>query len=163
MRFNKMFAISSIFLIILSNCSTPYQPKGTLGGYSEEKILTNMYKVEFAGNQHSKPEVIQNYLMYRCAELTQEMGYEYFTIINEERHFHEHSVRPTRDASFKTRTSMSGGTRTTVSPDLQTATSSTKYTGVYVIKFLENVDDKYKNTVFNANGVINELSNIVKK
>ena len=115
-----------------------------LGGYSEERILDNLYRVEFEGNQHSKPEKIQNYLLYRCAELTQKMGYEYFAIVSEERHFDEHSVRPTRGASFQTSTSMSGGTRTTVSPDLQTATSSTKYTGAYVIKFLESVDDNIK-------------------
>jgi hypothetical protein len=76
-------------LILLSNCSTPYQPKNALGGYSEEKIIDNLYRVEFEGNQHSKPEKIQNYLLYRCAELTQEMGYEYFAIISDERHFDE--------------------------------------------------------------------------
>ena len=62
-----------------------------MGGYSEEKILSNMYKVEFEGNQHSKPEMVQNYLMYRCAELTKENGFEYFAIVSEERHFDEHS------------------------------------------------------------------------
>jgi hypothetical protein len=150
-------------LILLSNCSTPYQPKNALGGYSEEKIIDNLYRVEFEGNQHSKPEKIQNYLLYRCAELTQEMGYEYFAIISDERHFDESSVRPTRGAAFQTSSSMSGGTRTTVSPDLQTATSSTKYTGAYVIKFLESVNEKYKNAVFHVPDVFNELSDIVKK
>lgn len=162
MKFLKSFTLF-FFFIFLTNCSTPYQPKNMLGGYSEEKILDDLYRVEYEGNQHSKPEKIQNYLMYRCAELTQEMGYDYFAIISDERHFDEHSVRPERGASFQTTTTMSGGTRTTVSPDLQTATSSTKYTGVYVIKFLESVDEKYKKTVFNVDGVFNELSDIVKK
>ncbi len=152
-----------LIVILLTNCSTPYQPKGALGGYSEEKILDNLYRVEFEGNQHSKPEKIQNYLMYHCAELTQEMGYEYFAIVNEERHFDEQSIRPERGVSFETRTSASGGTRTIVNPDLKNATSSTNYTGVYIIKFLEVVDDKYKNAVFNVNDVFSELSDIVKK
>ena len=162
MKFIKLISLITL-LIFLTNCSTPYQPKGMLGGYSEEKILKDLYRVEFEGNQHSKPEKIQNYLMYRCAELTQEMGYDYFAIINDERHFDEHSVRPTRGASFQTRTSMSGGTNTTVSPDLQNPTSSTKYTGAYVIKFLESVDEKYLNTVFHVPDVFSELSGIVKK
>ena len=162
MKFLKLVTLSLLF-IFFTNCSTSYQPKGTMGGYSEEKILDNLYRVEFEGNQHSKPEKIQNYLLYRCAELTQEMGYDYFTIITDERHFDESSVRPTRGASFQTRTSMSGGTRTVANPDLQTATSSTKYTGVYVIKFLESVDEKYKNVVFNVNHVMEELADIVKK
>lgn len=161
----KYLKLSSLFLIFifLSNCSTPYQPKGVLGGYSQEKILDNLYRVEFEGNQHSKPEKVQNYLMYRCAELTQEMGYDYFRIISEERHFEENSVRPERGVSFHTSSSMSGGTRTTVSPDLELATSDTKYTGVYVIKFLEDVDEKYKNTIFHVPEVFDELSEIVKK
>ncbi len=162
MKYLKLFTLFSIF-IFLTNCSTPYQPKSMLGGYSEEKILANLYRVEFEGNQHSKSEKIQNYLLYRCAELTQEMGYTYFAIVSEERYFDESSIRPTRGASFQTSSSMSGGTRTTVSPDLQTATSSTKYTGVYVIKFLESVDEKYKNTVFHVPDVFEELSDIVKK
>lgn len=162
MRNNKILLIL-FSLVIIYSCSTPYQPKNMLGGYSEEKILDNLYRVEFKGNQHSKPGKIQNYLMYRCAELTQEMGYDYFAIVSEERHFDETSIRPTRGASFQTSSSMSGGTRTTVNPDLQTATSNTNYTGVYVVKFLENVDDKYKNTVFYASDVLSELSKIVKK
>jgi hypothetical protein len=161
----KYIKLITLFLIVilLTNCSTPYQPKGALGGYSEEKILDNLYRVEFEGNQHSKPEKIQNYLMYHCAELTQEMGYEYFAIVNEERHFDEQSIRPERGVSFETRTSASGGTRTIVNPDLKNTTSSTNYTGVYIIKFLEVVDEKYKNAVFNVNDVFSELSDIVKK
>ncbi len=147
MKYLKLFTLF-LFFIFLANCSTPYQPKGALGGHSEEKILTNMYKVKFEGNQHSKPEIIQNYLMYRCAELTQEMGYEYFTIISEERHFDEHSFRPERNVPFETKSSRSGIFKTVVNPDLQTASSSTKYTGVYFIKFLTEIDEINKNAVF---------------
>jgi hypothetical protein len=101
--------------------------------------------------------------MYRCAELTQEMGYEYFAIVNEERHFNEQSIRPERGVSFQTRSSASGGTRTIVNPDLQNTTNSTNYTGVYTIKFLESIDAKYKNAVFHVPDVFRELSDIVKK
>lgn len=143
-------------------CATKYQQKGMMGGYSEEKILTNMYKVEFEGNQHTKPETVQNYLMYRCAELTKEHGFEYFTVISEERHFDTEAVRPDREASFSTRTSKSGGTRTIVNPDLQTASKSTNYTGVYFIKFLHEIEEKHKNAVFNVDEVMEELGEIIK-
>ncbi len=162
MRFIRLIILTAL-IILLSNCSTPYQPKGALGGYSEEKILDNLYRVEFEGNQHSKPEKIQNYLLYRCAELTQEKGYDYFTIINEERHFDELSYRPDRDDLGKVSSSKSGGTRYTPTPDLQIATSSTNYTGAYVIKFLESVDEKYKNATFYVPDVFSELADIVKK
>ncbi|MFC1593628.1 hypothetical protein ACFL3O_01705, partial [Candidatus Neomarinimicrobiota bacterium] len=128
MKYLKLF-ILFLIVIFLANCSTPYQPKGALGGYSEERILDNLYRVEYEGNQHSKPEKIQNYLMYRCAELTQEMGYDYFAIVTEERHFDETSVRPERDNVYQSRSSASGGNRVVVNPDLQTASSSTNYTG----------------------------------
>ena len=162
MKFVRLISLI-VLVILLSNCSTPYQPKGALGGYSEEKILDNLYRVEFEGNQHSKPEKIQNYLLYRCAELTQEKGYDYFTIINEEQHFDELSYRPDRDDLGKTSSSKSGGVRYTPTPDLQIATSSINYTGVYVIKFLENIDEKYTNDIFYVPDVFNELSEIVKK
>jgi len=151
LKFLKLYTLF-LFFIFLTNCSTSYQPKGTLGGYSEEKILDNLYRVEFAGNRHSKPEKIQNYLLYRCAELTQEMGFTYFAIVSDE-----------RGVSFETIISMSEDTSTTVSPDFQTAASSTKYTGVYVIKFLNDIDKKNKNAVFNVDDVISKLSEIVKK
>lgn len=151
-----------ILALLFFSCSTPYQPKGTLGGYSEEKITSDMYRVEFKGNQHTKPETVQNYLIYRCAELTKEQGYNYFTAVSEEHHFDEQSMRPDRGVSFQTRSSMSGGTRTTVNPDLQTSTSSTNYTAVFFIKLLSEIDDKYKNAVFNADEVLEELSDSIK-
>ena len=157
----KVGLVTTLFILI--NCSTPYQPKGALGGYSEEQILDNLYRVEYAGNQHSKPENVQNYLMYRCAELTQEKGSDYFAILSEERHFDDKSFRPNRGAPGQTRGSSSGGIRVVANPDLQNPTESTNYTGVYVIKFIEVVDDNLKKTVFYVPDVISELSHIVKK
>jgi len=162
MKYLKLFTLFLI-IVLLTNCSTPYQPKGALGGYSEEKILDNLFRVEFEGNQHSKPEKIQNYLMYRCAELTKEKGFDYFAIVSEERHFDEHSFRPERNVPFETKSSRSGISKTVANPDLQNNSSSTKYTGVYTIKFLEFVDDKYKNAVLHVPDVLNELFDIVKK
>jgi hypothetical protein len=151
-----------ISIIAFYSCSTPYQPKGSLGGYSEEKITSNMYKVKFRGNQHTKIETVQNYLLYRCAELTKEKGFNYFTVITEEHHFDEHSMRPERGASFETRTSESGGTITSVKPDLQNPTSSTNYTAVFFIRLLSEIDEKYKNAVFNVDEVFEELSDTMK-
>lgn len=162
MKYQKCILYILVLLLICS-CSTPYQPKGMLGGYSEEKILANMYKVEFKGNQHTEAQLIQHYLLYRCAELTKEKRYLYFTIINEERHFNEQSVRPERDVSIETRSSASGGVRTIVNPDLQTASTSTNYTGVYYIKLLNDVEEKDKDVIFNANEVIDLLEDMIKK
>jgi len=79
------FYCISILLLLLINCSTPYQPKGILGGYSEKQLDNNCYEVSFWGNQHTNPDDVDKYLLYRCAELSQDKGYEYFAIIGESR------------------------------------------------------------------------------
>ena len=157
------FFLLCLLIFFLVNCSTPYQPKGMLGGYTEEKIMTNMYKVEFKGNQHTKPELTQKYLLYRCAELTQENGFKYFAIVSEERHFDEFASRQQSTQPFKPSSSSSGGNWVYADPNFENPTSSTNYTGVYFIKFLNDVDDKYKNAVFNVDEVMEELDGIIKK
>lgn len=157
------FIFPCLLLILLINCSTPYQPKGMLGGYTEEKIMTNMYKVEFRGNQHTKPELIQKYLLYRCAELTKENDFEYFAVISEERHFDEFVSRQETPQPFKAVSSSSGGNWVYTDPSLENPTSSTNYTGVYFIKFINEIEDKHKNAVFNVDEVMEELGGIVKK
>ena len=160
MRLLKYVLLFSI--IILYNCSTPYQPKGMLGGYSEEMVIKNLYKVEFKGNQHTDAETIQRYLMYRCAELTEEKGYDYFTVGNEERHFDEFTSRQQHSQPFKTSASASRGLAVSANPDLQNATSSTDYTGIYYIKFIENIEDTQENSVFSVSEVKEVLSEFIK-
>ena len=162
MKYLKYASVVTVILIFI-NCSTPYQPKGALGGYSEERMLDNMYRVEYQGNQHSKPEKIQNYLMYRCAELTQEKGYEYFAILSEERHFDDFGTQPESNTPYSSRNSSSSGMRVVANPDLQNPTNATNYTGVFVIKLLEDVDKNLKKAVFNVDEVLEELNDIVKK
>ena len=79
------FYCISILLLLLINCSTPYQPKGILGGYSEKQLDKNCYEVSFWGNQHTNPDDVDKYLLYRCAELSQDKRYECFAIIGESR------------------------------------------------------------------------------
>ncbi len=62
-----------------SGCSsTPYQRDDTEGGYVESKISEDIYRVTFRGNKHTLRRKIENYLGYRCAELTIEQGYDSF-------------------------------------------------------------------------------------
>lgn len=61
---------------------TPYQPIVDGYGYSEQRIEDNRYRVTFAGNDFTKSETVQNYLLYRAAELTLNHGYDYFTVVD---------------------------------------------------------------------------------
>jgi hypothetical protein len=61
---------------------TPYQPAADGYGYSEQQIEDNRYRVTFAGNDLTPADTVQNYLLYRAAELTLDRGYDYFTMVD---------------------------------------------------------------------------------
>ncbi len=69
-----------IFVVLVYNCSTPYQPQGALGGYSSFQLNENNYRVSFKGNQHTQAQTIFDYLLRRCAEITIKKGYKYFIV-----------------------------------------------------------------------------------
>ena len=64
--------------------ATPYQPLGTRGssgGFAEQRIEANRYRVVFAGNDYTSRQRVENYLLFRAAELTVANGYDGFTIV----------------------------------------------------------------------------------
>lgn len=70
---------------LLAACadSTPYQAAGpdSRYGFSEQRIESNRYMVQFAGNSLTERDDVETYLLYRAAELTQEQGYDWFRIV----------------------------------------------------------------------------------
>jgi hypothetical protein len=75
---------SFVVLGVLAGCGqpTPYQPATSGYGYSEQQIEDNRYRVSFAGNDLTPAATVQNYLLYRAAELTLAKGYDYFTMVD---------------------------------------------------------------------------------
>lgn len=63
---------------------TPYQPAADGYGYAEQQIEQNRYRVSFSGNSATSRETVENYLLYRAAQLTLESGYDHFAIVNRE-------------------------------------------------------------------------------
>lgn len=62
--------------------ATRYRPhKGYKGGYAEVRLNENTYKVSFAANGFTARTTAEAYLMYRCAELTVQSGYDHFEIL----------------------------------------------------------------------------------
>lgn len=85
-----MKMISLLFcLLMLSACATPYQPLGMQGGYSQVQLNDDAYQVTFVGNQSTSQGRVHDLLLYRCAELTRQRGYEYFSIIDSAQRQHE--------------------------------------------------------------------------
>ena len=82
-------AASLLAVATLSACATatPYQPniavqpgRAAPGGFSEQRVEPDRYRVSFAGNSLTSRETVESYLLYRAAELTAAQGYDWFTI-----------------------------------------------------------------------------------
>ncbi len=89
------------FVLLLVGCgTTPYQKDGTgyvTGGYKDVKIDDNTYEVSFYGNASTGSEQVWNLWMHRCAELTLEKGYAYFSMEPKKRiaeNDHDPRMRP---------------------------------------------------------------------
>lgn len=83
----KILAVSVVAAATaLGACSsgpTPYQPAaGYDRGYSEQKIENDRYRISFKGNSMTERDTVENYLLFRAAELTLQSGYDTFTIVN---------------------------------------------------------------------------------
>ena len=86
-RIAQLSAASLAAVLLLSACATPtpYQPRvrgaQVSGGYSDQRIEENRYRVTFVGNSLTSRERVENYLLYRAAELTKQAGYDGFTMV----------------------------------------------------------------------------------
>lgn len=72
---------------LLSACATatPYQPnipgQAVSGGFSEQRLESDRFRVTFAGNSLTSRDTVEAYLLYRAAELTVQQGFDWFTIV----------------------------------------------------------------------------------
>ncbi|MGA9658925.1 MAG: hypothetical protein WBQ60_07485 [Asticcacaulis sp.] len=86
----KIIVLAAASLTLLSACATPtpYQPAVTTvspdrqRGYSETRIENDRYRLSFSGNDLTRRDTVENYLLYRAAEVTVEAGYDWFEVIH---------------------------------------------------------------------------------
>jgi hypothetical protein len=80
--FQPRWLVAMSLAVLLGACSvpTPYQPSDGGYGYREQQIEDNRYRISFSGNPSTPRETVQNFLLYRAAELTVQNGFDYFTI-----------------------------------------------------------------------------------
>jgi hypothetical protein len=83
----KTLAVTAVAALALSACATatPYQPagyNGSRGGYAEQRLEDNRYRVTFAGNSVTSREQVEMSLLLRAAELTAQSGYDWFSTTN---------------------------------------------------------------------------------
>lgn len=80
----KSFLLTAPVLVMLAACAvpTPYQAADGGYGYTDQQIEGDRYRVSFDGNASTPREEVQNFLLYRAAELTVQNGFDYFTIVD---------------------------------------------------------------------------------
>jgi len=94
--------------MILSSCSTRYKADGFTGGYEELQLSENMFTVSFRGNGYTRKQRAIDFCLLRCAEITENHGYKYFTIVDQ-RNDIENSSHTTPSSSVTTGTVNSYG------------------------------------------------------
>ncbi|MEP7153022.1 MAG: hypothetical protein ABI856_15040 [Nitrospira sp.] len=63
-------------------CTTLYQAESVKGeGYSDVRLDDDIFKISYKGDKATRPETVDVFLLYRCAELTAQHGYENFLIL----------------------------------------------------------------------------------
>lgn len=77
-----MVAASALTLVACAT-ATPYQPASEPGGYdgfSQQMIENDRARITFGGNSLTNRDTVENYLLYRAAEVAVERGFETFTL-----------------------------------------------------------------------------------
>jgi hypothetical protein len=75
-------ALALAALLTACATATPYQPnvagQKAPGGFSDRRLESDRYQVNFAGNSMTSRETVERYLLYRAAEVTVQAGYDWF-------------------------------------------------------------------------------------
>ncbi len=83
----KAAALFFVAGLALAACTTatPYQAANKKGeGFSEFQLEQNKYRIVFSGNTQTSITTVENYLLYRAAEVTLDKGGNYFIVSDEE-------------------------------------------------------------------------------
>ncbi|PTQ08243.1 hypothetical protein CLG96_16255 [Sphingomonas oleivorans] len=81
-RHRALTILLAALAVTACGTATPYRPEtpgqSSRGGYSDQQIEANRYRVTFRGNSLTARETVETYLLYRAAQLTVERGYDWF-------------------------------------------------------------------------------------
>ena len=78
----KALALLLVIFFISGCVPKGYQKRDYSGyGYQDTKIQEDIYRVDFLGHEGTDPSTLKDYTLLRCAELSLQNGYKYFTIL----------------------------------------------------------------------------------
>jgi hypothetical protein len=76
---------AALLLLGLGACAsapTPYRAASDGFGYRDQQIESNRYRVSFSANAATNLDAVQDYALYRAAELTLANGDDYFRVVD---------------------------------------------------------------------------------
>ena len=75
-------SLAALLALVVAGCATPtpYSPKSEGFGYTSQQLEDNHYRVTFSGNFATPRETVEDYLLYRAAEVTLDTGHDYFVV-----------------------------------------------------------------------------------
>jgi hypothetical protein len=79
---SSLVVVLGLLLAACAGAPTPYQAAQGGFGYSEQQIEEDRYRVSFAGNSATSRQTVEDYLLYRAAELTVQTGHDWFTVVD---------------------------------------------------------------------------------
>ena len=83
MKLRHLLIAASAAILAACATSTPYQPAskpGGFDGFSQTMIENDRARVTFGGNSLTERDTVENYLLYRAAEIAVERGFDHFTL-----------------------------------------------------------------------------------
>lgn len=78
--------LALLLALALAACAqpTPYQPARDGYGFTQQRLEDNRYRIVFRGNSLTAPQVVEDYMLYRAAEITLQSGYDYFVVADKD-------------------------------------------------------------------------------
>ena len=158
-----------VMAIALAGCATPYQKNGFRGGYSDVQLDSNTFNVEFRGNGYTRRQTVEIYLLYRCAQLTAEAGYDYFVVVGRDVDAKNqlfatagnYTSNTTGNASFYGNTAY-GAATTTGTYNPPQIFSITKYGGTTTIKAFKGSKPDDNPNAYDAQELLRYLGSKIK-
>ncbi len=77
--------VTVALVLVAGGCAapTPYEPITDGMGYGDQKLEQDRYRVWFAGNSVTPRPTVENYLLYRAAEVTLDNGQDWFEVVDQ--------------------------------------------------------------------------------
>lgn len=158
MHLHAKLAIAVAFTLALGGCVTGYGAAGLTGGYKDQKVDDSHYLVKFDGNGNTSRDRVWYFWINRCAELTQQKGFEYFSIEPTRK---AASLTPPRERSiFQPAVFRPGAARQGLPVDPAYYVTVTSWHASGVVSMYNAIPEK--TLVYRAQSVLDQLAAYVK-